>query len=115
MKHQGVAVAIALIVLASGMVLSQERTARQIGGAVDQYTVTTYPFYGAVVVPSDTEDLPQPGIVRANDEGQVKVLCLESAVAITLTLQAGSEVECLVKRVYDTDTDDESVVFHVFY
>lgn len=80
-----------------------------------QEVITRFPNYGAVVTPNDTTDLPNPGYIRADEEGQVKVVPVGMlpADAITLNLAAGAFCPCKVSRVYDTDTDD--ITLHVFY
>lgn len=82
---------------------------------IDNVTITGFPPRAAVVTPSDTVDLPNPGIVRANAAGDVRVIPYGEggATAVTFSLAAGEAVPCLVRRVLDTGTD--AITLHVLY
>lgn len=81
------------------------------------YVYTSYPMYMAVVAPSDSTDLPNRGTVRLNTAGAVTVICSGNAdgETVTLTMAAGESVPCIVRRVLDTGTDDETVTIHISY
>ncbi len=79
----------------------------------DEYTITSFPLYGAAVTPSDSADLSEPGFIRADAAGAVTLLCYGSTTSIALNLAAGEYAPCLVKRVYDTGTD--AITIHVFF
>lgn len=81
--------------------------------AVDQYSISSYPLFGAAVTPNDSADLDEPGFIRADAAGQVTAICYGNSTSIVLNLAAGEFVPCLVRRVYDTGTD--AIVLHVFY
>lgn len=84
-------------------------------GVVDEYTITSFPLYGAVVTPSDTVALATAGAVRANGAGNLKIVCVGNSISqpITLTVVAGEFVPCLVKYVFSTGTTVATI--HVFY
>ena len=81
----------------------------------DNFTVTGYPLRCALVTKSDTVDLPNPGIVRADAAGAVTVIPYGNPdnTAFTFNLAAGEAVPCVVKRVKSTGTD--SITLHVMY
>lgn len=91
-----------------------DRSAAQIR-SVDQYSITSFPFYGALVVPDDDTDFAQPGFVRADSPGAVVFLPYSNPDGQTLTvnLVAGEYIPCLVRRVLATGTD--AAVLHRFY
>lgn len=72
-----------------------------------------FPRRCAVVTPSDTTDLPFPGFVRADETGQVTALPYDSTSSVVMNLVAGEFLPFLVKRVYDTGTDN--ITLHVSY
>lgn len=86
---------------------------------VNQFSITGYPYYGALVSPNDSADLSRAGFVRADSAGQVTAECYGNGDAggdgdeITLNLAAGEFFPCMVVRVFDTNTD--SITLHVFY
>ncbi len=84
-------------------------------GVVEEYAITSFPLFGALVTPSDTVALATPGTVRADAAGAVTVVCVGNAITdeITLNLVAGEFAPCLVSYVFDTGTD--AITLHVFY
>lgn len=84
-------------------------------GPVDEYTITSFPLYGALVTPSDSVALTTPGQVRADSAGTVVVICVGNTTSqpITLELVAGEFVPCVVSYVKSTGTDVATL--HVFY
>lgn len=79
------------------------------------HVVSGYPAHAAVVTPHDTNDLDQPGYVRANDAGDIAAIPYGSPnnAVVTITLAAGEFYPCLVKRVRNTGTTVTTI--HVFY
>lgn len=82
---------------------------------VDHYSITGYPYYGAVVTPNDSTDVDPVGYIRADAAGAVTAACMGNGAGnqITLNLDAGDFFPCLVTRVYDTGTD--AITIHIFY
>lgn len=104
--------ALVCLILLSAVAFSQS-TSRI--GPVDDFTITSYPLYGAVAVQHDTNPLAHPGMIRANSAGAVTAACYGQPVtdAITLNLVAGEFFPCVVMYLKDTGTD--AITIHVFY
>lgn len=101
------------LALVTSTVLAEGST--QIIAPNPNYTITSFPLYGAAVTPSDTVPLATPGAVRADAAGAVTVVCTGNDLdeEIVLNLVAGEFVPCLVSYVLDTGTD--AITLHVFY
>lgn len=83
-------------------------------GPVDDYSITAFPLYGAVVSPNDDADLVTPGMVRADGAGNIVVVCWgNGTTSITLAVSAGEFVPCIVRRVKSSNTT--ATPLHVFY
>ena len=82
-------------------------------GPVDDYNITAFPLFGAVVTPHDTNPLATPGMIRADAAGAVTATCAGNGATLTLNLAAGEFFPCIVSHVLDTGTD--AITIHVFY
>lgn len=67
-----------------------DRSVRTIEAA-EKYVLTSFPLFGALVSPSDTADLTNPGFIRADGAGTLKIIPhgVADAGAITLNVVAG--------------------------
>jgi hypothetical protein len=111
MKHMRTILLLALTLLAATALSQSTNTI----APNQNYTITSFPLYGAEVTPSDTVPLAVPGQVRADEAGAVTVVCVgqELGDEIALTMVAGEFVPCVVKYVKDDGTD--AIVLHAFY
>lgn len=102
-----------LMVLVATVALSQSTTSPPAPNP--NYTITSFPLFGALVTPSDTVPLTTPGQIRADADGAVTAVCVGNVLAddITLALVAGEFFPCVVSYVLDTGTD--AITLHVFY
>lgn len=107
---------VGLMILITAVALAQ--STQQISPN-SNYTITSYPLYGAVVTPSDTVALTVPGQVRADSAGAIAAVCVGNDTGaptsddIVLTLVAGEFFPCVVKYVLSTGTTAATI--HVFY
>lgn len=60
--------------------------------------------HAAVVTPSDSTDLPSPGILFVGGAGNVRVDTIGGQTVTINGVTAGTTLRLLVKRVYSTST-----------
>ena len=106
---------IVFILLLCSTIAYAQQSARVIG-PVEQYSITSYPLYGRLISPSDSEVLAIPGFVRADGAGVVTAQCQlnNAGQNITLNVVAGEFIPCRVIKVLDAGTTD-GIVLHLFY
>lgn len=66
----------------------------------------------AAITPSDTVTIEQTRALHINTDGNIKVDFANGGLAIILTVVAGHIYPYEVVRVYDTDTDADSVALY---
>lgn len=115
MKYLNVNTLVATIVLTciclAGVALAQSA---RVQGPAEQYNITSYPLYGRVLSPSDSEQFATPGFVRADAAGTIKVECQGNpGNPITLNVVAGEFVPCKAQKVWATGTS--ATPLHLFY
>ena len=92
---------------------AQGQSAR-VQGPAEQYNITSFPLYGRLLSPSDSETFSVPGFLRADVAGNAKVECQGNpGNPITLALIAGEFVPCKVIKVWATGTT--ATPLHLFY
>jgi len=111
MKQILAAALVALNLVAAGAIAQDRST--QTETKPYTWSIGGFPFYGALVTPNDSTDLPEPGYLRVDADGQVTAACVGNGTSLTLNLTAGEFFPCQVSRVFDTGTD--AITIHVFY